>query len=222
VSDIVVDGRGLERVFGDGPNAVAALRDATCRVLAGEAIGLVGPSGSGKSTLLHLLAGIDRPTAGTIEWPVLGAHPATTRPGTVGLVFQGPSLLPALNAVENVTFPLLLAGEEYASAEPIALAALDRLGVAEVARQLPEELSAGQSQRVATARALAGRPRLVLADEPTGQLDHATAEVVVGALLAAVAGGAALVVSTHDERVASRFGRRWAMSDGRLLSEVPA
>src|SRR5207302_2370793 len=142
--------------------------------------------------------------------------------GSVGLVFQGPSLMPALDAVENVALPLLLAGERYEEAEQDALEALDRLDVTGVARKLPEELSAGQAQRVAVARALAGRPLLLLADEPTGQLDHATANIVVAALLAAANAGAALVLSTHDERVASRLSRRWTIAGGRLLSEVPA
>jgi len=222
VTDAVVEAHGVGRVFGHGSNAVEALHDASCRVLSGDAIGLVGPSGSGKSTLLHLLAGIDDPTVGSIAWPALGGHPRDSRPGTVGLVFQAASLLPALDTTENVAFPLLLAGEGFDDAIRVARGFLERLGVDGVARQLPEELSAGQAQRVAVARALATRPALLLADEPTGQLDHATAEVVVAALIGAAADGAALLLSTHDERIATRLARRWVMTDGRLADEVRA
>jgi putative ABC transport system ATP-binding protein len=196
---------------------VVAVHGVTCGLCVGDRVALLGPSGSGKSTLLHLLAGLDRPTAGTVEWPALGAAPSRLRPGTVAVVFQGTSLLPALDAAENVALPLLLAGEADDRAGQSAAATLDRLGLAEVARLLPEELSAGQAQRVAVARAVASRPRLLLADEPTGQLDHVAAMTVVDTLLAAAdATGAALIVTTHDRRVAARVGVEWRMHDGCL------
>jgi ABC-type lipoprotein export system ATPase subunit len=214
--DVLVRASGVARTFGRGPAAVVAVHGASCEIHAGARLALTGPSGSGKSTLLHLLAGLDEPTAGTITWPALGDR-HQLRPGPVGVVFQGPSLLPPLDAAENVALPLLLAGHSEAEATAAALRALDRLGIEDLAGALPDELSGGQAQRVAVARVLAGRPRLILADEPTGQLDHGHGAVVVDALLeAAAATGAALLVATHDPRVAGRFPQRWSMTDGRL------
>lgn len=211
------------RTYGRGPTAVVALHDATCSVWPGDTIAVAGPSGSGKSTLLHLLAAIDAPTTGAVDWPALGRHPRVLSAGTIGVVFQGPSLLPALDAVENVTLPLLLAGEDERDADRAAYAALEQLGLDDIAHHLPEELSGGQAQRVAVARALAARPRLLLADEPTGQLDHATARAVIDAIEAAAqATGAGVVVSTHDAAVAARFPAVWHMTDGRLQAPVPA
>jgi putative ABC transport system ATP-binding protein len=213
----VVVVEGVARTYGSGTSSVVAVHDVSCRVEAGARVVVVGPSGSGKSTLLHLLAGLDHPTVGTVTWPALGGPPLTLRPGTVGVVFQGPSLVPALDAGENVALPLQLAGVDDGTAMAAALQALGELGLGAVARQLPEELSGGQAQRVAVARALVGRPQLIVADEPTGQLDHGAAASVLEALeQAAAAAGAALVVSTHDAVVAGRFTERWVMADGRI------
>jgi ABC-type lipoprotein export system ATPase subunit len=214
--DVLVRCEGVARTFGEGERAVVAVHGVDCAVLAGERIAVTGPSGSGKSTLLHLLAGLDRPTHGTVSWPALGPREAL-RPGPVGVVFQGPSLLAPLNVAENVALPQLLAGVEETEALAGAGRALARLGLADLAGKLPEELSGGQAQRVAVARVLAGAPRLILADEPTGQLDHATGTVVVQALLeAAGAVQAALLVTTHDPEVARLLPACWAMADGRL------
>jgi ABC-type lipoprotein export system ATPase subunit len=207
---------GVGRTYGAGRAAVVALHDATCEVFAGELVALVGPSGSGKSTLLHLLAGLDAPTAGTISWPALGARDAL-RPGPVGVVFQGPSLLPLLDVSENVALPLLLAGNGRERAAEGARTALARLGLEDLGAKLPEELSGGQAQRVAVARVLAGAPRLILADEPTGQLDHVAGAQVIDVLIeTATATGAALVVSTHDDELAAGLAAQWRMADGRL------
>jgi len=133
------------------------------------------------------------------------------------VVFQGPSLLPALDVVENVALPLLLADTAEDEATARAVAALDLLAIGDLARKLPEQLSGGQAQRVAVARALAARPALILADEPTGQLDHEAAALVIDVLLHATTElGAALVVSTHDPLIAQRLPTRWAMRDGTL------
>jgi putative ABC transport system ATP-binding protein len=147
----------------------------------------------------------------------------------LGVVFQGPSLIPALNVVENVALPLLLASAAQDEAMDRALGALDRLGVGQLGGKLPEELSGGQAQRVAVARVLACRPSLILADEPTGQLDHEAGDRVVSVLLeAAEELGAALLVATHDPTVSKRLGKRWRMVDGRLtvaeddLRQAPA
>jgi ABC-type lipoprotein export system ATPase subunit len=207
----------VAHTYGSGVTAVVAVHGVTCDVTRGDRIALTGPSGSGKSTLLHLIAGLDGVTAGSLSWPGLGGHPLT-RPGRVGVVFQGPSLLPALDVAENVAFPLLLTGMPDRVADRCARAALHRVGVGELADTLPDELSGGQSQRVAVARALAGAPALVLADEPTGQLDHATADQLIGTLLAVCDElGAALVIATHDPLIARRLTTPWVMQDGRLL-----
>ena len=214
--------RGLARTFGSGDTALVAVHDANGAVYPGEHIALMGPSGSGKTTLLHLLAGLDTPTAGQITWPALGPRTAL-RPGPVGVVFQAPSLLPPLDALENVALPLLLAGVGRVEARRRAAAALEALDLAVLGSKLPEELSGGQAQRVAIARILATRPRLILADEPTGQLDHTTGTHVIDALLAAATtSGAGLVVNTHDPVVGDRFPIRWTMCDGRLDTGVVA
>lgn len=208
--------RAVARTFGQGLAAVVAVHGVDCEVRPGQQIALTGSSGSGKSTLVHLMAGLDQPTAGTIAWPGIGDKDKL-RPGPVAVVFQGPSLLAPLDVAENVALPLLLAGRDPADAREAARQALDHLSLQELAGRLPEELSGGQSQRVAVARALAGRPRLILADEPTGQLDHVNGAVVVEALLATAAAlGAALVLTTHDPAVASRLPEQWHMADGRL------
>jgi ABC-type lipoprotein export system ATPase subunit len=210
----------LARTFGRGRTAVVAVHDVSCAIAPGARIAITGPSGSGKSTLLHLLAGLDEPTAGTISWPAIGTR---LRPGPVAVVFQGPSLVPSLDVSENVALPLLLAGMARAEAVLAARAALARLGLVLLGPRLPEELSGGQAQRVAIARALATRPRLLLADEPTGQLDHESAAEVVDALLEIGRDpSAALVVSTHDEAIAERLATRWRMTDGALAIPVDA
>ena len=215
-ASVLVRCDGLARTYGSGPNAVVALHDATCEIWPRERIAIIGPSGSGKSTLLHLIAGLEIPTAGTIVWPALGDR-ASLRPGPVAIVFQGPSLLPPLDVLENVALPLVLDGAGPVEARERASAALARLDLTDLHAKLPEELSGGQMQRVAIARALAQRPRLLLADEPTGQLDQHTATHVVEVLMRVAAETeAALVVSTHDPAVADRLDQRWPVTDGRL------
>jgi putative ABC transport system ATP-binding protein/lipoprotein-releasing system ATP-binding protein len=207
---------GAGRTFGRGHAATVAVQPATCSVHAGARIAIVGPSGSGKSTLLHMLAALDDPTVGSVSWPGIGSR-RELRPGPVAVVFQGPSLLAPLTVAENVALPLLLADSDEREATERAIAALDRLGLAELAGKLPEEISGGQAQRAAIARALAGDPVLILADEPTGQLDRPTGAAVVATLLEAAGhSAAALVVSTHDPAVAERFDERWEMHSGLL------
>ncbi|MCU1497622.1 MAG: hypothetical protein JWM47_1575 [Acidimicrobiales bacterium] len=214
--DALVRAAGVARTFGAGPAAVVAVHDIDCEIHPGVRVALVGPSGSGKTTLLHLLAGLDEPTTGTIEWPAIGTVDRL-RPGPVAVVFQAPSLMPPLDVLENVALPLLLAGVDRGEATTRAGEALDRLNLADLASKLPEELSGGQAQRVAVARVLAGRPVLILADEPTGQLDHVSGAAVIDALVtAADHTDAALVVNTHDPAVAARLDLRWSMVDGAL------
>ncbi len=209
---------GAARTYGSGAQALVALQETTCEVLPGAAIALTGPSGSGKSTLLHLMAGLDDPTVGEVSWPAIGPR-ESLRPGPVAVIFQGPSLLPPLTVEENVALPLTLGGVPNDEALRRARTALDTLGLLDLARKLPDEISGGQAQRVAVARAMAGDPVLILADEPTGQLDHDSGVAVVDVLtLSASHTGAALVVSTHDPSVAERLSERWELRDGRLLT----
>jgi putative ABC transport system ATP-binding protein/lipoprotein-releasing system ATP-binding protein len=211
---VLCDGAG--RTYGHGAAANVALTPTDVQVQPGDRIALVGPSGSGKSTLLHLMAGLDTPTHGQVSWPAIGAR-EDLRPGRVAVVFQGPSLMPALTVLENVALALVLGGTRDAQARAEARDALDRLGLGELADTLPEEISGGQAQRVAVARALAGEPMLILADEPTGQLDRASGATVIDVLLeAAQHTGAALVVATHDPTVAVRLSARWQMHSGEL------
>ncbi|MFL5835603.1 MAG: ABC transporter ATP-binding protein [Solirubrobacteraceae bacterium] len=212
---------GAARTFGTGRGATVALQPTSSEVFPGARIAVMGPSGSGKSTLLHLMAGLDEPTLGSVEWPAIGGRD-DLRPGPVGTVFQGPSLLPPLTVAENVALPLLLAGRDERWAAVAARQALDRLGLAGLADKLPDEISGGQAQRVAVARALVGDPVLVVADEPTGQLDHPNASAVVDVLLETASHtGAALVVATHDPAVSDRLPERWEMRDGQLVVHEP-
>jgi ABC-type lipoprotein export system ATPase subunit len=194
--------------------AVVAIHGATCAVTSGARIAVTGPSGSGKSTLVHLLGGLEQPTAGTVEWPALvgGGH---RRAAQIGMVFQGPSLLPPLDVVENVALPLIIEGVPEKDAHRRAHQALRELDIDDLGGKLPEDISGGQAQRAAVARVLAMRPRLILADEPTGQLDHDSAQHLVDALTAAADRlGAALVIATHDDSVIGRMTTRWAVHDG--------
>ena len=206
-----------ERVHRRYPGTGEVLVDVSFEIGPRETIALTGPSGSGKSTLLHVIGGIDDPSSGTIDWPALATP---IRPGPVALAFQGPSLLAPLSVRENVALAALLAGSSDADASKDADEWLGRFGVDDVADRLPEEISGGQSQRAGLARALAGRPRLVLADEPTGQLDGATGAAVLDALLDAIHGaGASLVVATHDEHIAARLAQRWTLREGHLETQ---
>lgn len=214
--DILASVSNCERIYARGNTPVVALRSVTCTIQAGDRIALMGHSGSGKSTLLHLLAGLDTPTTGTILWPALGSR-ETLRPGKVGVVFQSQSLLAPLTVIENVELPLLLERISPQEARKAAVRVLELIDMTALAEKLPEELSGGQAQRVAVARALAARPRLLLADEPTGQLDHPTAQHLFDVLLEVLEGtDTALVVATHDIRIAERMQTTWHMHHGLL------
>jgi ABC-type lipoprotein export system ATPase subunit len=213
---MVIECMGVGRTFGSGRTAVHAIRDASCRIPSSARIALTGPSGSGKSTLLTILAGLDAPTSGEVRWPAL-QRDRQGRPKGIGVVFQGPSLLPALDVTENVALPLILDGQTDDVAMRCASAALDLVGICELGGKLPDELSAGQSQRVAIARVVAARPSVILADEPTGQLDHDNGDHVMSVLSETATNvGAALIVATHDDAVAARLAVRWTMHDGLL------
>lgn len=221
-SEALVVARKASRTFGTGQQAIVAVHGASCVIPPAARIALSGPSGSGKSTLLHLFAGLDRPSSGTLEWPAFRRH-GVPQPSDVATVFQGASLIPSLNVRENVGLPLVLLGARHDEAAEHADQVLAKLGIDDLGDALPQELSGGQAQRVAVARAVAPSPRLILADEPTGQLDHVAAEKVIDVLLGvADQAGAALVVSTHDPLVASRLSTRWVMHEGRLQTGISA
>lgn len=216
MSDSLVVCDRVSRTYGRGNRAVVALHDVSCAVLVSDRIALVGPSGSGKSTLLHLMAGLDHSTSGSVAWPVWEGTPFG-HPSRASLVFQEASLIPSLSAIENAAFPLLVQGVDPADAMERAARALDLLGIGSVAGREPDELSGGQAQRVAVARAVAAQPALVLADEPTGKLDRTTGAQVVDLMLEACDHvGAGLVVATHDRAVACRMDAVWNLHDGEL------
>jgi putative ABC transport system ATP-binding protein len=209
----------VSRVFGTGPGAVVAVHGTSCVIDADSRVAVIGSSGSGKSTLLHLLAGLEQPTVGSVTWP--GLLPEPERAFQIGVVFQSPSLVPALTVAENTALPLVLGGTPNEESQTRAAEALAAVGMDDLAGKLPEELSGGQGQRVAVARVLAQRPRLVLADEPTGQLDRATGQHLIGVLLATASQiEAALVVSTHDRAVADHLDTHWYMYEGRLYTSA--
>lgn len=216
MSEPFVVATDVGRTYTAGGVATVALVSATGTVVEGDRIALVGPSGSGKSTLLHLLGGLDLPSHGAIAWPALGAR-NTLRPRQVAFVFQVPSLIPSLTVLENVALPLLLGGEQPTDAMAAARIALGRIDLEVIASKLPEELSGGQAQRVGVARALAYHPRLILADELTGQLDRATATHLMDTLLTALADtDTTLVIATHDPEVAGLMRTVWHMNHGQL------
>jgi ABC-type lipoprotein export system ATPase subunit len=216
---ILLRAAGVSRRFDAG---VAAVEDASFEIDADSRVALVGPSGSGKSTLLHLMAGLLDPSAGSLTWPALD-EAGDGRVGAIAVVFQAPSLVPWLDAVENVMVPLLLKGLDEKTARGEAEAALAALGLAEIDDKLPEELSGGEAQRVAVARAMAQEAKLVLADEPTGQLDQETARQVMSALVhAADRNRAALIVATHDPAVAAALTSVWRMDHGSLATAEQA
>jgi len=215
-SDLVAEAIDVGRVFGANGSEVVALQHATCRIQRGDRIALVGPSGSGKSTLLHLLAALDEPTTGTVTWPALGER-GTLRPSKISFVFQTESLLAPLTVLENIEVPRLLAGSNANEARNDASEILGALDLGVLADKLPDEISGGQAQRAAVARSLITRPALILADEPTGQLDHHTAAHLLDLLLRRLEGSdTALVIATHDPFVAGRMKTQWTMDHGVL------
>ena len=214
---------GVTRQFGSGETVVTAVSDVTLSVAPGDAIALVGRSGSGKSTLLSLLGLVDRPDKGEVNYDgkstanLSADQLADLRRNRVGFVFQGFHLVPALSAIDNVTLPLLPYAERRATHDR-GLDLLNRIGLAARARHLPSELSGGEQQRVAIARALVNSPQLILADEPTGNLDRRTGDAALDLLLELQRSiGFALVIATHDARLVTRMDRRVVLADGRIV-----
>ena len=220
---------GLRKIYGQGDTAVEALKDVNMRVGPGEVVGLVGPSGSGKSTLLKCLGAIIEPTAGRMvlggrviydgAWKIPDLR--TLRRDSIGFVFQAPYLIPFLDVTDNVALLPMLAGRSNAQARSRALELLTALDVAHRAQAAPSQLSGGEQQRVSIARALANRPPVILADEPTAPLDSERALGVMRILnQMAQQSQAAIIVVTHDEKIMPTFRRIYHIRDGRTVEEA--
>ncbi|MEQ1936683.1 ABC transporter ATP-binding protein [Mesorhizobium sp. CN5-321] len=222
--EAVIELKDVSLTLGEGPSRVEVLRKVDLTVTAGEATGIVGPSGSGKSTLLMVLAGLERIDTGTvtIAGETLGGKSedeiAAFRGRTIGIVFQSFHLIPNMTALENVAVPLELAGRRDAFA--IAARELEAVGLGARVTHYPGELSGGEQQRVAIARALAPRPPLLIADEPTGNLDQSTGQQIADLMFSTAAErGTTLVLVTHDPALAARCARQVAMRSGRIEAE---
>jgi putative ABC transport system ATP-binding protein len=217
---------GLRKTFGKDAGLVRAVDGVDLDVAAGETVAIMGPSGCGKSTLLHLLGGLDRPSGGEVR--LAGSRVdqmseralARLRQDAVGFVFQAFHLMDELTAVENVELPALLAGRPARVARRRATGLIERVGLAERAGFLPAALSGGQRQRVAIARALANEPQVVLADEPTGNLDSAATLEVLRLFESLHVAGQTLVIVTHDSRIAATADRMISMRDGAFIDET--
>jgi putative ABC transport system ATP-binding protein len=222
----IVEARAVSKIFPMAAGPVTALRDVSLRIGSGEYIGVVGPSGCGKSTLLHVLGCVDVPTTGQVLFQerevasLSDAERSGLRLRQIGFVFQRFFLLPMLTAWENVELPQAEAGVNRSDRRRRTADLLEYVGLAARAGHRPSELSGGEMQRVAIARALANRPRLLLADEPTGELDQATGEQIVALLDRLHADGTSVVVVTHDPAVAGRARRLLRMVDGRIVEEA--
>ena len=213
----------VSKSYRSGDERVAALDRVTCRFEAAEAVALMGPSGCGKTTLLNLVAGMDRPTSGRI---LVGARDIAAlaerdleryRLAQVGYIFQFFNLIPSLTAQENLELPMVMAGVTAAARRARALELLRTVGLEAKAAKRPDELSGGEQQRVAVCVALVNDPPLVLADEPTGNLDSANGERVADLLVSLASEGRTVVVATHDPNVARRFARVHRMRDGHII-----
>ena len=213
--------RGVTKIYRSAE--VVALRGIDLAIDQGEFVAVVGPSGSGKSTLLHILGALDRPTAGEVcvDRTSLGSlrRPDRFRLRTVGFVFQWHHLIPVLTAAENVEVPMVPLGAPRRQRRQRALALLERVGLSHRAGHLPSQLSGGESQRVAVARALANGPPIILADEPTGELDSETGQEIVRLLAGLDAEGLTVIIVTHNPQVALAARRTLTLRDGRIVDD---
>jgi lipoprotein-releasing system ATP-binding protein len=220
----MIRARDLTKVYGAGPRAVRVFEHLDLDVAEGEMVAVVGPSGAGKSSLLHLLGGLDRPTSGSVQVAEFDitrlpdVDLARFRNRKIGFIFQFHHLLPEFTALENTMMPLLISGTSRRESRERAVGILERTGLADRLDHRPGELSGGEAQRVALARALVHQPRVLLADEPTGNLDHRTGESIHGMLQSVHASEALTsIVVTHNERLAALCDRVLHLEDGRLL-----
>jgi putative ABC transport system ATP-binding protein len=226
VSSIIVDAQHVGRTFAMPAGPVHAVRDVTLQIRAGDHVAVRGPSGCGKSTLLHMLGCVDAPSSGTLLFDgrdvsaLSDAKRSALRLRRIGFIFQRFFLLPMLTAAENVELPLSEAGAAKRDRQQRTKELLDYVGLSARADHRPSQLSGGEMQRVAIARALANRPQLLLADEPTGELDEATGAQIASLLDRVNADGTALVIVTHDHTLAERAARVLMMRDGRIERET--
>jgi putative ABC transport system ATP-binding protein len=224
----VIEARELTKVYGRRENRVEALAGMSMNVEPGEWIAIVGPSGSGKSTLMNVIGLLDRPTSGNYVLDgrdvsgLRGGELASARRNLIGFVFQSYNLLPRESALKNVELPMVYAGVGRKVRRKRALGVLERVGLSERAHHRPPELSGGQMQRVAIARALVNGPVLLLADEPTGNLDTASGAEILDLFGELNASGATVVVVTHDPEVATRAQRIVELRDGRIVADEPS
>src|SRR5512142_1615199 len=218
--------KNVTRTYTHGIREIRALRGVTLRIDAGEFLSVMGPSGSGKSTLLNLIGGLDQPTSGEIfidNRPLHGISDdelTLIRRRRVGFIFQFFNLLPVLTAAENVALPLLLEGMPFSSVRPKAEALLSKMGLAQRVEHRPEQLSGGEMQRVAIARALITGPAVLLADEPTGNLDSRTSQEIFGLLKGLHHEGQTIVMVTHDQKAASYGTRVVTLKDGCVATDA--
>lgn len=226
MSDPILLAERVHKRYTEGPQPVDVLREVSLRLMPGQTVAIVGASGSGKSTLMHLLGGLDKSDGGRIEvcgrdWAQMNAaEQGRWRNRHVGFVYQFHHLLMEFSALDNVAMPLRIRREKAERAQAAARLMLDAVGLGARAAHRPGELSGGERQRVAIARALVTQPQLLLADEPTGNLDRSNADQALALLLAtAQAQGTAVVIVTHDPTVAARCQRRLRLIDGRLLDD---
>ena len=226
MSSAQIELAGVERVFHLGDSEVHALRNLNLSIAAGEYVAVMGPSGSGKSTLLNLLGLLDRPNTGLYRLEgrdvttLLPDEQARVRSERIGFVFQSFHLVPRLSAAENIALPMVLAGLAPAQRDARVKQALKDYGLDDRAKHRPDELSGGQRQRVAIARATIMRPAVILADEPTGNLDRATGEEVIRLLEALNAEGVTLIMVTHDAKLGARARRQLLMEDGAVKHDT--
>jgi putative ABC transport system ATP-binding protein len=222
-----LEARGVSKVFGEGAGAVHALDDVDLTVAPGDFVAIMGPSGSGKSTLLHIMGALEQPTGGEVllhgrRYDDLDDRALTRLRGEVfGFVFQFFNLLPTLTAAENVLLPALVAGERPQQYAERTEQLLELVGLRDRAGHVPSEMSGGEQQRVAIARALLRRPDVLLADEPTGNLDSISGGVVLALLRRLAEGGQTVVMVTHDASAAALADRVVFLRDGRIVREVP-
>ena len=222
--DILVT-NGLKKIYGSGENEVRALDDVSLSVAQGEFVSIVGTSGSGKSTLLHMLGGLDRPDEGTVQvdgvdiFTLKDEELTIFRRRKIGFVFQNYNLVPSLNVYENIVLPVRLDGRE--PDQEYLDSIIDILGLSEKLQNLPNNLSGGQQQRVAIARALASKPAIILADEPTGNLDSKTSQDVLGLLkITGARFSQTIVMITHNEEIAQLADRIIRIEDGKIVTRA--
>ena len=226
MSAVIVDAQRVGRAFAMAAGPVHAVRDVTIQIRGGDHIAVRGPSGCGKSTLLHMLGCVDAPSTGTLLFDgqdvsrLSDSKRSALRLRRIGFVFQRFFLLPMLTAAENVELPLSEAGASRQTRQQRTKDLLDYVGLSARADHRPSQLSGGEMQRLAIARALANRPQLLLADEPTGELDESTGAQIASLLDRVNADGTAMVIVTHDQTLASRAARVLTMRDGRIEREA--